>query len=124
MRFDIIPPIVIGRRAVDQVIVGTMKLAGYYLMDISRCGENYHLGNERWKTSNTTLEEIDQEWNMRFYTKDIRQFAIIASYYDYRIYRDNLNKRLIHHRKTKRGLKKLFPRPYFLQINRKRIKPR
>ena len=119
-----IPPIVIGRRAVDQVIVGTMKQAGCYLMDITDCGKSYHLGHERWVNFVDTQEPIDRDWNYRFYTKDLHAFAIISASADYRIVRYNLTRKLACPRKSK-GLKKLIPKPYYLEVkNRKLVTPR
>ena len=124
MRFDIIPPIVIGRRAVDQVIVGTMKLAGYYLMDISRCGKNYHLGNERWMHFSNVQEVNDKEWNDRYYTTDLIPFDDMAAAADYIVTRYSLNG-VLYAGCNKKGLRKMIPKPYRLEVrDRLLIKPR
>ena len=101
-----------------------MKRAGYYLLDITRCGKNYHLGYERWINFAHTQELIDCEWNYRFYTKDLHAYAIIASVADYRIIRENMSDKLSCPRKSK-AAKRLIPRPYYLEVKKRRlIKPR
>ena len=119
-----IPPIVIGRRAVDQVIVGTMKQAGCYLMDITDCGKSYHLGCERWRNYDDTQEPIDRDWNARFYTKEFIRYHDMTESADYVIIRYSLVGYL-RAECNKIGLKELFPEPYRLEAkNRTLITPR
>ncbi|MBR5297858.1 MAG: hypothetical protein IKU29_08365 [Parabacteroides sp.] len=119
-----IPPIVIGRRAVDQVIVGTMKQAGCYLMDITDCGKSYHLGRERWVNFVDTQEPIDRDWNARFYTKEFIRYHDMTESADYVITRYSLVG-FLYAGRNKKGLKKLIPKPYRLESkNRALITPR
>ena len=102
-----------------------MKRAGYYLIDITSCGENYHLGFDRWKKHKHYQTYVDREWNMHFYTEDLREFDYISSAADYIVFREKLNSKLACPRKSKRKLKRLIPKPYYLEVkNRTLIEPR
>ena len=101
-----------------------MKRAGYYLIDIARCGKNYHLGLDRWRDYQHNQTYVDREWNTPFYTKDFYEFDDISSAADYIVTRYSLYG-LLYAGRNKKGLRKMIPKPYYLEVkNRTLIEPR
>ena len=107
-----LPPVVIGRRAVDQVVVGAAKEAGYYLIDMSRCGKNIHLGKDRWKNQMNGKQARDADWNLPYYIKFMK-YLDMASAADYVVTRYGFYSKLSIGR-NKPGLKKLINKPYYV----------
>ena len=97
-----------------------MKRAGYYLLDITRCGKNYHLGYERWINFAHTQELIDRDWNCRFYTTILRAYDDISLAVDYRITRYSFTG-FFYSTPLKKGLEKLYPKPYRLKVNNRTL---
>ena len=108
-----LPPVVIGRRAVDQVVVGSAKEAGYYLVDMSRCGKNIHLGRDRWRSKMSGKLSEDTEWNVPYFTSKYTNYLDMASAADYVVTRYGTYSKLYIGR-NKRGLKKLINKPYYV----------
>ena len=108
-----LPPVVIGRRAVDQVVVGSAKEAGYYLIDMSRCGKNIHLGTDRWRSKMSGKQSEDSEWNVPYFTSRYTHYLDMASAADYVVTRYGTYSKLYMGR-NKHGLKKLINKPYYV----------
>ena len=125
MNLHLIPPIVIGRRAVDQVVIGTIKKAGYYLIDVTRCGKSIHLGLDRWLHRMKNKTRSDVNWNHPYYTtQNITIDDDIAQASDYIIVRYGMYSKFYAGR-NKRRLKKMIPASYYLEVkNRTLIHPR
>lgn len=132
---NVIPPVVIGRRAVDPVLTGVAKKNGYWLIDLSRCGRNMHLGVDGWKTNTEGKDERDVEWNLPIY-ENYTQYGDITGTADYVVTRLGMYSRLFIAR-NQRGLTRLIssgfyplppptrppPSSVFGQSVRKRIPP-
>ena len=132
---NVIPPVVIGRRAVDPVLTGVAKKNGYWLIDLSRCGRNMHLGVDGWKTNTEGKDERDVEWNLPIY-ENYTQYGDITGTADYVVTRFGMYSRLFIAR-NQRGLTRLIssgfyplppptrppPSSVFGQSVRKRIPP-
>ena len=108
-----LPPVVIGRRAVDQVVVGSAKEAGYYLIDMSRCGKNINLGTDRWRSKMSGKQSEDSEWNVPYFTSRYTHYLDMASAADYVVTRYGTYSKLYMGR-NKHGLKKLINKPYYV----------
>ena len=132
---NVIPPVVIGRRAVDPVLTGVAKKNGYWLIDLSRCGRNMHLGVDGWKTNTEGKDERDVEWNLPIY-ENYTQYGDITGTADYVVTRFGMYSRLCIAR-NQSGLTRLIssgfyplppptrppPSSVFGQSVRKRIPP-
>lgn len=95
----------IGRRAVDPVLTGFAKKNGYYLIDMSRCGKNIHLGIDGWKNNIDGRDERDVEWNVPYY-ENYTEYCDITGSADYVVTRFGMYSRLFIARNRK-GLTRL-----------------
>lgn len=95
------------------MLVGAAKEAGYYVVDMSRCGKNIHLGRDRWKYNMYNKRRGDVEWNVPYYMSKYTKYNDMASAADYVATRYSMYSKLYIGR-NKRRLPKLIKQPFYV----------